>query len=256
MSFPNFKNKHEEESLITPQELLKYKKKFGNYPEFNPPKGVIFCYSKRLLNYVIKNHRIRKVKGFYGETYLLEETKDQIALIGKFGIGAPAVVLLMEELIAFGVRKFLSIGETGSLRKDLKVGSIVVCDKAIREEGTSYHYLKPSKYAYASKSMIQTIEETLKKFGLKYDVGTTWTIDAFYRETVAEVKKYQNEGVLTVDMEASAIFALAEYRNVEAGAIFTISDYLAELEWQPKFHLIREYLETLFKVAKKVLLSS
>ena len=134
MTFPNFKNKHEEESLITPQEFLKYKKTFGNYPEFKPPKGVIFCYSKRLLNYLIKNHRIRKVRGFYGETYLLEEVKDQIALIGKFGVGAPAVVLLMEEFISFGVRKFLSIGETGSLQKNLKVGSIVVCDKAIRDE--------------------------------------------------------------------------------------------------------------------------
>ena len=104
--------------------------------------------------------------------------------------------------------------------------------------------------------MINAIEETLKKFDLRYVVGTTWTIDAFYRETITEVKKYQEENVLTVDMEASAIFAVAEYRNIEAGAIFTISDYLAELTWKPRFHLISKFLETLFQVAKEVLLDS
>jgi purine-nucleoside phosphorylase len=91
---------------------------------------------------------------------------------------------------------------------------------------------------------------------LKYFVGTSWTIDAPYRETVAEAKQYQKEGVATVDMEASALFAVAKYRKVELGSIFTISDSLAELEWKPKFHLnkTKKGLETLYKVAVDVLL--
>jgi uridine phosphorylase len=237
MSFPNLKNKHEEEALLTPQKFLNYLKSIGKHPKFKPPKGLIFVFQKELLEYIVTNHAVRKVGGFHGDFYLLEETEDQIGVLGNFGFGAPVVVILMEELIAFGVKEFLSVGIAGSLQKHLKVGSTVVCDKAIRDEGTSHHYLKPSKYSYASKALVSKIEAALIEFGLGYTVGTTWTIDTPYRETITEVKKYQTEGVLTVDMEASAIFAVAEYRNVEVGAIFTISDYLAELEWQPKFHI-------------------
>ena len=113
----------------------------------------------------------------------------------------------------------------------------MVCEKAIRDEGTSHHYLKHSKYAYASKGMTNKIIISLEKLNQKYFIGTSWTIDAPYRETVAEAKQYQEEGVATVEMEASALFAVAQYRNVELGAIFTISDSLAELQWKPKFHL-------------------
>lgn len=95
----------------------------------------------------------------------------------------------------------------------------------------------------------------MKRLGLGYVLGSSWTIDAPFREIVAEVRKYQEEGVLTVEMEAAAIFSVAKYRNVEAGAIFTISDYLAELEWKPKFHLTSEYLREIFEVAKEVLIS-
>ncbi len=256
MSFPNFKNKYKEAALLTPQNLLDYLKKRGKYPNYQPPKGVIFVFQKELLDYIINNHEIKKVGGFYGDFYLLKETKNQIGVLGNFGFGAPMVVILLEQLIAFGVKEFLSVGIAGSLQKEVSVGSIVVCDKAIRDEGASHHYLEASKYAIASKILTKKVEEALIRFNLDFVVGTTWTIDTPYRETEAEVKQYQKEGVLTVDMEASAIFSVAEYRGVEAGSIFTISDYLAELEWEPKFHLTKDHLEVLFQVGKEVLLDS
>ena len=57
--------------------------KRGKYPKFKPPIGVIFCYSKSLIEHIIKNHRTTKVEGFYGEMYLLDETDNKIAVIGK-----------------------------------------------------------------------------------------------------------------------------------------------------------------------------
>jgi purine-nucleoside phosphorylase len=254
MSFPNLKNKYKEESLITPQKFLEYERKLNKHPKFEPPTGVIFCYSKRLLNFIVKNYKVKKVEGFNGELYLLKETNNKIGIIGKFGIGAPVAAALMEELIAFGIKKFVSIGEAGSLQKDLKVGGIVVCEKAVRDEGVSYHYLKPSKYIHAPKSMIKKIKKVLNNSKIRYRIGTTWTTDAPYRETLPEIKKYQKEGVLTVEMEASAIFAIAQYKKVEAGVILTISDYLLESEWKPKFHLTTKFLKKLFQIAKKVLL--
>lgn len=203
------------------------------------------------MEHILKRHKATRVQRFYGEMYLLNETKNKIAIVVKFGVGAPVVVTLLDELIAFGVKRFVSIGTAGTLQKNIKVGDLLVCEKAIRDEGTSYHYLRPSKYAYASKRMTKRIKSTLDVLGQKYFVGTSWTIDAPYRETVAEARQYQKEGVATVDMEASALFAVAEYRGVQMGAMFTVSDSLAELQWSPKFHFkkTRGGLEILYKVA-------
>jgi uridine phosphorylase len=241
--------------MFSPEEFMQYNKKRGKYPKFRPPKGVIFCYDRSLMKYVVDNHSVRKVEGFHGDIYLIGETGGQVAIIGNFGIGAPVVVTLLEELIAFGVKEFVSIGLAGSLQKSLDIGDLVVCDRAIRDEGTSYHYLKSSKFAVASKAMTKRITCALDSASEKYVVGTSWTVDAPYRETVAEAKRYQKEGVLTVEMEASALFAVAKYRNVDIGAIFTISDSLAELEWKPKFHArkTKRGLEDLYRLAIDVL---
>ena len=94
-----------------------------------------------------------------------------------------------------------------------------------------------------------------KDLNISYHTGTSWTIDAPYCETLAEIKEYQEEGVLTVEMEAAAIFAVARHLNVEAGAIFTISDYLTEDNWELHFNLTETHLHMLFTIAKKTLSS-
>ena len=103
--------------------------------------------------------------------------------------------------------------------------------------------------------MTRRIKESLDKLDIEYVTGTSWTTDAIYRETIAEVKQYQKEGVATVEMEASALFAVAQYRNVQMGSILTISDSLADLVWQPEFHSNETTvgLELLFKAALNAL---
>lgn len=255
MPFPNLKNKHLRSPLFTPKDFLLYLKKTGRYPKFKVPRGMIICYQSGLLEHVLKNHKTTAVSGIYHRVRLLDETGGEVGIVGNFGIGAPAAGALLEELIAFGVKRFISIGTAGALQKNIGIGDLMVCEKAIRDEGTSHHYAKPSKYAYPSKKMTGEIKAALEKLNYKYFTGATWTIDAPYRETVAEVRRYQKEGVSTVEMEASALFAIAEYRRAELGAIFTISDSLAKLEWKPKFHLkkTKTGLEVLYKAALSVL---
>jgi len=255
MPFPNFKNKHLHDSMISPDDFIIYKKLLGQVPKGRPPEGVILCYDKKLMNSIIAKHKTKKLDFFLGEFYLIAETKNKVGIIGNFGIGAPVSVIALEELIAFGVKKFITIGSAGTLSRHLKEGDIVLCDSAIRDEGTSSHYLKHSKYSSPSKSITEKIKKLLDESGQKYFIGTSWTIDSPYRETVAEAKHYQKEGVLTVEMEASALFAVAAYRKVDMGALFTISDSLAELEWKPKFHTskFRRSLEKIYEIAKTVL---
>lgn len=225
--------------MISPKDFVAYEKKYGDIKKFKTPKAIIFCYSKSLMDYIVQTETYKKVRFEHSNLYLLTRTKSRVAIVGGFGIGAPIVVTLLEELIALGVKKFITIGTAGTLQKNIGIGNLVICNKAIRDEGTSYHYARPAKYAYASKNITQKLRNALDKLNRNYFIGTSWTIDAPYRETVAEAKQYQKEGVMAVDMEASAIFSVAKYRKVEAGSLFSISDSLAWLEWDPKFHTKR-----------------
>ncbi|MHA2282428.1 MAG: nucleoside phosphorylase [Promethearchaeota archaeon] len=249
MPFPNFPNKYRETTLTNWKDIWEYRKSIGRYPQVDPPKGVIFTFQSKLMTYIIKNYAVKKVEIFFGDFYLLEQTQGNIGICGNFGIGAPSIAILLEQLAAFGVKWFISIGTAGALQKDLKLGNIVVCDRAIRDEGTSYHYIPAEKYSHPSERLNQKIKEAIEKMGLEFNVGTSWTTDAVFRETIKEIEHYKGEGVLTVDMEASAIFAVAHALNVDAGAMFTISDYLGDGEWKLYFHLTDDHLQILFKIA-------
>ena len=153
------------------------------------------------------------------------------------------------------MKEFVSLGYAGTIQKHINIGDTVVCERAVRDEGTSYHYIRNEKYAHATDVMTNRIKEALAGQKRKFSVGTSWTTDAPYRETKLEVERYQSEGVATVDMEASALFALARYRNVSIGAMFTISDSIADLKWKPHFHFLRvkRGLRKLFPVAVEAL---
>lgn len=256
MTFPNFIGKHSEDSMLSPGDFQRYLRQMGRSTEQTAPEGVILCYDDRLMRHILDRHTTTRYRLTAGETYLLDDTDGRIAVAGRFGVGAPAAVIVLEELAAAGSRRFMSIGTSGTLQKGIKIGDLVVCDRAIRDEGTSHHYLPHSKYAHASEKMTAAIIASLKKRRRKYVVGTSWTVDAPFRETVLETKHYQKEGVVTVEMEASALFAVAEYRGLEMGSILTISDSLAEPEWEPQFHHQKTTrgLEALYRVALEVLL--
>ncbi|MFW6014342.1 MAG: nucleoside phosphorylase [Candidatus Nanoarchaeia archaeon] len=231
---PNFNEKYHKEAIFTPEMALQYRIKREGKPNFPVPNGVIFCINWDLLNYILENNEYDEVEGFFARCYLLR--KENILVISKFGIGAPTTIALFEELIAYGVKNFISIGNAGGISADVNIGDIVVCEKAIRDEGVSYHYVPASKYAQSSLNMTRILKEVLSNKNIDFCSGVSWTTDAFFRETIEEVEHYQKEDVLTVEMEASALFAVAEYRNVNISVLFTISDSLAKLKWDPKWH--------------------
>jgi uridine phosphorylase len=236
-TFPNFNNKHDEDALYTPSDFLEYVKSMDDGVLPVLPENMVFVYQSALLRYIEskddfkKSEELTKILG--GTVYISSDGK--IGVVAKFGIGSPIAVALLEELIALGSKRFFNIGTAGSIQKSSHLGDIILCDKSVRDEGTSHHYIQPGKYALPSKELTDSFEELLKVTSTHYTKGSSWTIDAPYRETIAEVKHYQGEGVYTVEMEASALFTVAKYRGVEIMAAFSVSDLLGDLEWKPAF---------------------
>ena len=134
----------------------------------------------------------------------------------------------------------------------MNVGDIVLCDRAIRDEGTSLHYLPAEKYAFACPESTENLCRAFERKGIEYSKGTSWTTDAPYRETIGELRQYRSDGVATVEMEISALFAAGTYRGVGMSAILVISDILSEEDWHQGYHSA-EKLEGLKKVFEVVL---
>lgn len=161
----------------------------------------------------------------------LDHRASSVGVVGDFGIGAPTLGIVVEEFIALGTTQFLIIGGCGTFRATVKPGDAIIVDRAIRDEGTSHHYLEPADTVAATSQLVTALEERAAEADVPSHTGPTWTTDVFYRETEAELDHYQTEGILTVDMEAAALFAIAQYRDVAAGAIFSPFDRLTDDEW-------------------------
>ena len=248
MPIPNFPSKHKSRPIVTPREHVAYFRQQGSIPDFPIPDNVIFCYEGNLLDRITNVERVEQVPGVGGGFYLLTETNNSVAVSGNNGIGAPGVSMLLEVCIELGVKRFINVGIAGGLQKTSRIGDVVVCTSAIRDEGVSYHYLEdPSGPALPSENLTTAFMQTLARDGIHYTQGPTWTTDAFFRETVGEIQHYQTEGIITVEMEAAALFAISTLRGVEMASGFVISDLIADLVWHPQI-LAQETHESLFRL--------
>ncbi len=252
---PNCKEKYTSKSVITAKDTLDYLKKHAGYKPVKPvPTAAILSFTSSERDAVLSDFNFEQIQGLYSNIFLVRNGKKETFVVAGLNAGAPHAAMGFETLIAMGVRRFISVGICGAISNLLNPGDIVVCTKAIRDEGTSYHYLKPSKFASPSKSLTDELESNLKRYECRYFKGPTWTIDSIFRETEAEVKKYKKEGILTVEMEASALFSVAKFWNVDIAAVFVVSDHLEE-DWEPHFHneIVSKNLELVHKVAFETL---
>jgi uridine phosphorylase len=161
----------------------------------------------------------------------------------------------LEEVIAFGCRKFMVCGGCGVLEKGIAVGHLIVVSAAVRDEGVSYHYLPPAREVKADERGIAALTETLARRGLPYLVGKTWTTDAPYRETQARVAQRRAEGCVAVEMEAAALLAVAQHRGVVLGQVLYGGDDLSGSEWDNRgWQSRKEVREQLFWLAAEACL--
>lgn len=255
MSFPVFPDKHRLPAMVSADEMIEFRRAHGGLGAQRAPDGVVLCLYKGVMRRFAWKHRSHRVPGFLGDFYLLERTRRRVGVLGNIGIGAPAVTSLGEELMAWGTRRLVILSLAGGLQPDVEPGSVVVCDRAIRDEGTSYHYLPPGRDVLASADLVASLSRTLSDRGLAHRVGATWSTDAPYRETREEVERFQAEGVQTVEMESAGLFAAAQVRGAQAASTVIVFDTLAGPRWSasPNLRMLHRRAEAVLEAVIETL---
>lgn len=167
-------------------------------------------------------------------------------------LGAPAAVQLLDWLIYYGVKKVLTVGNAGVI-VDMPENAMLLPKRAIRDEGTSFHYMKPGQFIDLNSDFLIKVEQTIKELGLSYKEVTTWTTDGFFRETRKKVEQFRDLGASTVEMECAALTACAQFRKVDFAQILFTADSLANVNEHDKRNWGDESHKTALDVGMKIL---
>jgi uridine phosphorylase len=227
--YPILEHDPSPEAMIEPKQVIK--------PRLVAEHCVI-CFFKEVLDKVVNENQAQMIVENKWEDgphplYEIRYREQRLAFFHP-GVGGAIAANLLEEVIAFGCRKFIVCGGCGVLEKDTQVGHLIIVSAAIRDEGVSYHYLPPAREVVANTAGVEALEKVLQQHKTPYQTGKTWTTDAPYRETPLKIGARRAEGCLTVEMEAASLMAVAEFRGVTLGQVLYGGDDLSGSEWDER----------------------
>ena len=199
------------------------------------PKTAMSIFEKELIADIEKNYEVQQIATIKSMTkdypvYKVTVDGRDIAIY-QTPVGAAAAVGIFEEMIVMGTKNLLLVGCCGCLDSTIEDYSIIIPTSALRDEGTSYHYMPASDEVKIDTKCVSVIEEFIKAKKISYNKGKTWTTDGLYRETKDKVEMRKKQGAITVDMECSAMAAVAKFREVNFGQFFYAADNLGAEEY-------------------------
>lgn len=147
------------------------------------------------------------------------------------GICAPMAAARLEQIVALGASRVIACGGAGVLKSEIAPGTVIIPTRALRDEGTSYHYQPRRRTNRPHPEAVRAIKRACQKHHTPFITGMTWTTDAFYRETPKKIAARRGEGCLAVEMEAAAFFAVASFRKIKFGQVFYAGDDVSGVEW-------------------------
>jgi uridine phosphorylase len=238
------------EALIEPSKLVQ---------PVDAPEHCIICFFQEVVTQLSERKGTKIIahhpwSDFVRPLYEIDADGRRLAVVHP-GIGASLTAAILEEVIARGCRKFIACGGAGVLNREITIGHLVIPNIAVRDEGTSYHYLPPGREVSASPEAVQAIKKVLQDQQIPYLIGKTWTTDGPYRETREKIRLRKKEGCLTVEMEAAAFFAVAKFREVIFGQILYGGDDVSGEIWDSRqWHSRTSVREQLFWLAAEACL--
>lgn len=224
------------------------------------PECAVICFFGDVVQSLVEKHDaklLRELRSEIGRNPVYEiELNGRRLAVFQPGVGAPLAAGFMEEVIALGCTKFIACGACGVLDSTIAVGHVLVPTSAVRDEGTSYHYLPAAREVEVSPGTVAAIENVLQQRDIEYLLTKTWTTDAFFRETPERVARRRAEGCLCVEMEVSALCAVAKFRGVEFGQLLFGGDDLGGEVWDSRGWVTRRSArENLFWLAAEACLA-
>jgi uridine phosphorylase len=142
------------------------------------------------------------------------------------GQGGPLAATTLERIIAGGCRAVVACGGAGTIAGALASGQLVIVTAAVRDEGTSFHYLPPGREVQASLAAVRTLQDAASDYKVGAVPGKAWTTDALFRQTPEKVERRAAEGCVVVDMEAASMLAVGEFRSVPVGVYLYAGDQI------------------------------
>lgn len=221
------------------------------------PELVLTCFPCNLVEYLRSAYPSQRVASLFnanGEIYVYELTvgERKVGLVMSL-VGAPAAVSQYEELFAMGAERLVVFGTCGVLEPSIKDCAIILPDRAVRDEGTSFHYAPEGEEIAVNVGSLERMEAFFRQKKIPYGKGKCWTTDGIYRETREKVAARRAQGCLCVDMECASIAALAQFRKKEIAQFFYGADKLDEEEWDIRSLLNQERVEEKYRIAELAL---
>ncbi len=166
---------------------------------------------------------------YHTDLYRVNEVGIELGIVGC-AVGASFAVLVSEQLFASGCRLLISMTSAGQLVEVQPPPYFILIDRALRDEGTSYHYLPPAQYSTADPDLVAAMGGAFGGIAASVERGATWTTDAPFRETAEAISLMKREGLLAVEMEAAALYAFAQARGRSVICFAHVTNHMALVE--------------------------
>lgn len=223
---------HASPSAFTPESLLREARRQKNAAVANVPEVCLLDPDGDIVRQVKAAGRARRHDGwvcYHTELFVFEESGLTLGVVGC-AVGASFAVLVAEELFASGCELLLSVTSSGQIDPALSPPCFILIDRALRDEGTSYHYLPPAAWSDAPRDLVARLGGAFDDCGVPVLQGPTWTTDAPFRETEQAIAAMRERGILAVEMEAAALYAFAQARRRPVVCFAHVTNQMGRIE--------------------------
>jgi len=216
----------DEPSVFTPEALLDAVRAARNLARGPVPPICILEFDGDLTDWLISTGVVKPWNSwacFHTAMHTFEVDGTPCGIVPRT-IGGPYAALIAEQLKSSGAQVVLGLTSAGRVAASVPVPSLVVAISAIRDEGTSYHYLAAGRPALADAKLADSLGRSLKNLGIPVLTGVVWTTDAPYRETGQQLAEYSRQSVLAVEMQAASLFAFGIARDLPVGMVAHVTN--------------------------------
>lgn len=223
-------------------------------PIVGAPAAGVACFFPQLIDELSTTGRNLGHLPSMGDLWQIEFEGQRLAVFYP-GQGASLAAVTVERVLAAGVEGIVACGGAGAVVTDLALGAVIIVDSAVRDEGTSYHYVAPSREVSASPTVVGVLQDVAEATALPYTVGKTWTTDGFFRETPGKIQRRRQEGCIVVEAEAAALLAVGQFRGVPIGHYLIAGDDVSGAAWDDRgWRTARDAHRAVFELAARAAL--